>query len=317
MLLDFINNQTGVSMKIFNGKLSILILVAFLILNPVDYSSAQYNSSHKKSESSRTRTYNLYDNSSNSDLSEASNHRYYKQDRSTRKFLDEYSKNDYSRHDKYSDNKYKPIERKQTNKTTRNLYNEKTSTENYFHVDRSGRSLWDGKHWEITDYPLKIYVRETSSKHYKTEYKDYVKYALDVWRKADDRINYTFVNSKREADISLFFVEDLGEKYEENYLGLTEYDMGRGKTIDYSKIQISLIKFGNEKVSDGEIKATIIHELGHAFGLGHSDNELDIMYPFIDPSHTASMNFDELSAGDQYAIEDVINLGDEEIYVRK
>jgi len=160
-----------------------------------------------------------------------------------------------------------------------------TRTENYFHVDRTGRTLWDGKHWEITDFPLKIYVNETSSRYYKSVYKNYVNYALNVWRKADDRINYTIVNSIREADISVYFIENLGDKYDENYIGLTEYDLNRGKIIDYSKVQISLIKFVDEVVSGGEIKATIIHELGHAFGLGHSDNEYDIMYAYLPTTH--------------------------------
>jgi len=148
-------------------------------------------------------------------------------------------------------------------------------------------------------------------------YNDYVSYSFDVWNKADKRIDYTFVNSSRNADISIIFVEDLGKKYEENYLGLTEYDMNRDNEIEFSKIQISLIKFSNEKVSDGEIKATIIHELGHAFGLGHSDSELDIMYPYIDSDHTGKMTYDELSHGDKEAIEDVIDLGDNELYVWK
>jgi predicted Zn-dependent protease len=310
--------QKGVNMNFFNMKLNILVFAAFLALNPVEISSAQSNSSHKKSESSRTRTYNLYDNSSNSTLSEASNHRYDRKSHRDENILDEYRKNKHSRRNEYVEEKHRPIDRKRnTNRTTKKHFDKKTDTENYFHVDRSGRTLWDGKHWEINDYPLKIYVKESSSKYYKSEYKNYVKYALNVWRKADDRINYIFVDSRRDADISLYFIEDLGAMYEENYLGLTEYDMNRGKLIDYSKIQISLIKFGNEKVSDGEIKATVIHELGHAIGLGHSDNEYDIMYPFISPEHTASMNFDELSIGDKAAIEDVINLGDEEIYVRK
>jgi len=91
----------------------------------------------------------------------------------------------------------------------------------------------------------------------------------------------------------------------------------RRKIIYYSKIQISLIKFDDEIVTTGEIKATIIHELGHAFGLGHSNNEYDIMYLYISPDHTTQMNYDELSIGDKEAIEDVIDLGDEEIYVRK
>ena len=298
-------------MKFNNVKLSILILAFFLTLNPLEFNLAQYKSSQKKSESTRTRIYKLYDNSSNSTISDASDRKYSRKKRYDENFLDEYKKKRFYRNDNFVEDHHKRID------VERYDNRRETKTENYFHVDRSGRTLWDGKHWEITDYPLNIYIKESSSRYYKSFYKDYVKYAMDVWRKADDRISYTFVNSRSNADISLYFVEDLGAMYEENYLGLTEYEMTRGKIIDYSKIQISLIKFGNEKVSDGEIKATIIHELGHALGLGHSDNEYDIMYPFINPNHTATMTFDELSIGDKAAIEDVISLGDEKMYVRK
>ncbi|MGD8306592.1 MAG: matrixin family metalloprotease [Ignavibacteria bacterium] len=305
-------------MKHANIKLNVLILAVFLAFNPLEFNQAQYKSSERIPESDRTRSYNLYDNSSNSTISDASDHKYFRGNRFDKDFLDEYKKKRYSRKDDFIEDRNKRIDERRFNERVENNRIEReTKTDNYFHVDRTGRTLWDGKHWEITDFPLRIYVKESSSKYYKPMYEDYVKYAMDVWRKADDRISYTFVNSRREADISLYFIEDLGDKYEENYLGLTEYDMHRGKIIDYSKIQISLIKFGNEIVCDGEIKATIIHEFGHALGLGHSENKNDIMYPFIDPGHIASMNFNELSKGDKEAIVDVISLGDEEIYVRK
>ena len=291
-------------MKLVRLNLNILIIALILTINTPDLIIAQNKSSHQKPKSTTTRYHNLYDNSSSSTLSEASNRNYNRNTKSNDSFLDEYrrNKNEERNYNERSEDKYSSKE---------------TRTENYFHIDRTGRTLWDGKHWEITDFPLKIYVKESSSRYYKSVYNNYVKYALDVWRNADDRINFTIVGSKRDADISVYFIEDLGEKYNEDYLGLTEYDLNRSKVIDYSKVQISLIKFGDEIVTDGEIKATIIHELGHAFGLGHSDNEYDIMYPYISPDHTSKMTYDELSQGDRGAIEDVIDLGDEEIYVRK
>jgi predicted Zn-dependent protease len=193
----------------------------------------------------------------------------------------------------------------------------KNNSTNYFHIDKSGESLWDGKHWDMGEYPLKVYVKENSSKYYKSSYKEYVSYAFSVWQKADSRIEYVFTNNSRNADIEFVFVENLGKKYEENYLGLTEYDTNTNKEIEHSKVQISLLKFGNEKVSAGEIKATIIHELGHAFGLGHSGSETDIMYPYISSDHSSKMTYDELSKGDKEAIKDVIDLGSDEQYVWK
>ncbi len=185
---------------------------------------------------------------------------------------------------------------------------ESGSSENYFHIDKSGKTLWDGKHWEESNFPLKIYIKESSSRYYKSSYKDYVKYAMDVWRKAEDRIQYNFVKSIDDADIAIIFIENLGNNYEEDYLGLTDYETNINKQIEFSKIQISLIKNGNENISDGEIKATIIHEFGHALGLGHSGNKKDLMYPYISSDHTSEMTYDELSKGDKLAIKDVIDL---------
>lgn len=294
------------------NKFLVRVIVLSIFLSALHLTFSQYNSQNTKPDASGNKNgYEQY-RSGNSTLSDPSNRNDNRYNRKEDKFTDLFEKkNRYDRKDNKRDkNDY-------YDRRNRNDDRNRNDSENYFHVDRSGRTLWDGKHWDIDDYPLKVYVKESSSKYYKSVYKDYVSYSFDVWNKADKRIDYTFVNSSRNADISIIFVEDLGKKYEENYLGLTEYDMNRDNEIEFSKIRISLIKFSNEKVSDGEIKATIIHELGHAFGLGHSDSELDIMYPYIDSDHKGKMTYDELSHGDKEAIEDVIDLGDNELYVWK
>lgn len=278
-------------MKRFNLKISIVLLLVLFGFLLVDNTSAQKRSyENKKSKRYYSDTYQK-----SSSLKSSA------------------TRSDYS---DYRTNSVRKID-SNTKRDIKLSRKENESSENYFRIDKSGNSLWDGKHWEESRFPLKIYVKESYSKYYKSSYKDYVKYAMDVWRKADDRIQYKFVKSVDDADISLIFVENLGDRYEEDYLGLTDYETYNNNEIDFSKIQISLIKNGNEKISSGEIKATIIHELGHAFGLGHSKNEKDLMYPYISPDHTSEKTYNELSNGDKLAIKDVINLSFDEQYVWK
>jgi hypothetical protein len=180
---------------------------------------------------------------------------------------------------------------------------------NYFKIDKSNRSLWNGKHWTSADFPLKVFVNESNSKIFKPIYKQYIDYAFEIWEKADPRIKFEYVSTASDANITFTFEDNLVNKYKESFLGLTDYNLARNNKISNSTIEIGMLKLGKQRLSDGEIKATIIHELGHAFGLGHSDNENDIMYPYISPDSTPNMNFHDLSTGDISAIKSAVDLG--------
>ncbi|HZW38328.1 MAG TPA: matrixin family metalloprotease [Ignavibacteriaceae bacterium] len=182
-------------------------------------------------------------------------------------------------------------------------------TYNYFKIDPSGRTLWNGKHWNESDYPLTVYIDKGDSKYYLPEFKSFVDYSMSVWKMADERIKFNYVYNEDDADIVIVFEENLMKKYDENFLGLTNYELGKGKKIEKAIVEVSLLKYDEEVITAGEIKTTLIHEMGHALGLGHSENIFDIMFPFIDPYSSDGMQYNELSLGDSEALQSVIDLG--------
>jgi predicted Zn-dependent protease len=182
-------------------------------------------------------------------------------------------------------------------------------SKNYFRIDKNENSLWNGKHWEYSSFPLKVHVKKSSSEYFKQKYTAYIDYAFKIWESTDSRIKFSYTNSAKSADIIFTFEDNLMEKYDENYLGLTDYELGRNNRIIRAFVEIGLLKFDNKKISDGEIKATVIHELGHALGLGHSSNNIDLMYPYINSDSSDKMTYVELSKGDIETIKSVLDLG--------
>lgn len=141
---------------------------------------------------------------------------------------------------------------------------------------------WD--HSPITVYIDNINVPE----HYSPTYIKQVENALDYWENGGNRKlkydpKFSLADTENEADIYIMWVENL-----EEYAGVKKGVAGIARPYEvngkYMRVNI-ILEVGNyqgyswKQYGDANMLELVKHELGHALGLGHSNDRRDIMYP--------------------------------------
>lgn len=186
---------------------------------------------------------------------------------------------------------------------------ENNYSENYFRIEDKNETLWNGKHWDKTSFPIAVLIKYSPDIISDESIKDLVEYAFKVWSLADCRIKYYITEDSSKADLIINFTERLASHYNSDYLGITEFILGNNNRIRQATITIALFNKNSFTLSEGTISKTIIHELGHAFGLGHSENYADIMYPYIPSNNEHQQDYFDLSTGDIEAVSDALDIG--------
>lgn len=139
--------------------------------------------------------------------------------------------------------------------------------------------------WPEDRLPLRVYIASGAGVYgYKPVFRSYAIRSFDTWCMASGKkLKYVVVDDPKRADIKVEWTRDelVGSNTGDKRLkaGLTQTKTS-GDCLDRAKVSIRTVHAfdPSSTIENGECASTVLHEVGHALGLGHSTLIYDIMY---------------------------------------
>jgi hypothetical protein len=155
-------------------------------------------------------------------------------------------------------------------------------TENYFYkYTGQTQPFSEGSQFTSEMYPIPLsYVVNTPEPAGFT-LKASVEEAIRTWATADPRISI-LSGATGDARVTVQLVDRIQYSTYNNVLGLTKIISG-GRDPRFIVYIVTKDPLSGAALPVTEIARTITHELGHAFGLGHSNDERDLMCAHSSP----------------------------------
>ena len=140
-------------------------------------------------------------------------------------------------------------------------------------------SLKNGRIMRWTFMPLNVYIAPMnfySKQGQDMKYRHMVIRALEEWQKATrGKISFKVVNTLLESNVNIDW-----KRVERKALGHCYFSFDGANRLYGAEVAIGLTEglVHADYLDESEVYHTILHEIGHAIGLGHSHNKADIMY---------------------------------------